>query len=55
MAEERELTPYEITRMIHDKKRCQVDIGFMDAIKMDVSQIEGTRYKFRLSEERPEL
>lgn len=54
MAAQRELTPDEITRMIHDAKRCQIDIAYMESIKMDVSQVTGTRYKFRLTEERPQ-
>ena len=54
MANERQLTPDEITRMIADKDRCIRDTAFVDSIKIDTQQITGTRYRFRLTEQRPE-
>lgn len=54
MANERPLTPDEITRMITDQERCLTDTAYADAVIMEAQQIEGTRYKFRLTEQRPE-
>jgi len=44
----------EITRLLAAIERDQKDSDYADAIKFDVQNIEGTRYRFRLSEAEPE-
>ena len=44
----------EITRLLNAIDRCEKDSDYADAIKFDVQNIEGTRYRFRLSEAEPE-
>ena len=47
-------TQQEIDRLINAVDRAQKDSDYVDAIKMDVQNIDGTRYRFRLSEAEPE-
>lgn len=47
-------TQQEITRLLNAIDRDQRDSDYADAIKFDAQQIEGTRYRFRLSEAEPE-
>lgn len=43
-------TQEEVNNLLHAKDRAERAIVFADSVKMDVQNIEGTRYKFRLSE-----
>ena len=43
-------TQQEVTQIVEVTDRLTKDVGYSDSIKMDVQQIEGTRYKFRFSE-----
>lgn len=54
MADARPLTPDEISRMLADKDQCQKDTAYMNAMVMEAVQIENTRYKFNISNTRPE-
>ena len=47
-------TQQEITRLLNAIDRDQRDSDYADAIKFDAQQIEGTRYRIRLSEAEPE-
>ena len=47
-------TQQEITRLLNAIDRDQRDSDYVDAIKFDAQQIEGTRYRFRLSVTEPE-
>jgi len=47
-------TQQEVTRLLNAIDRDQKDSDYADAIKFDVQNIEGTRYRFRLSEAEPE-
>lgn len=47
-------TQQEITRLLNAIDRDQRDSDYVDAIKFDDQQIEGTRYRFRLSVTEPE-
>jgi hypothetical protein len=47
-------TQQEITRLLNAIDRDQRDSDYVDAIKFDAKQIEGTRYRFRLSVTEPE-
>ena len=44
----------EIVRIMAAADRDKRDSDYADAIKFDVQNIEGTRYRFRLSEAEPE-
>jgi hypothetical protein len=54
MADARPLTPDEISRMLADKDQCQKATAYMNAMVMEAQQIENTRYKFNISNMRPE-
>jgi hypothetical protein len=43
-------TQQEIERLLAAQDRATRESDYADTIKMDYQQIEGTRYKFRLSE-----
>lgn len=43
-------TQEEVNNLIHAKERAENAIAFADSVKMDVQNIEGTRYKFRFNE-----
>lgn len=47
-------TQQEITRLVGAIERDQKDSDYADSIKFDVQNVEGTRYRFRLSESEPE-
>lgn len=47
-------TQQEVTRLIVAEDRATKDSDYADTVHMDVQQIEGTRYRFRLSETPPE-
>ena len=47
-------TQQEITRLLTAIDRDQRDSDYADAIKFDAQQIDGTRYRIRLSESEPE-
>ena len=44
----------QLENIITAQERAEKSIAYVFAIKMDVQHIEGTRYKFRLSEQEPE-
>ena len=44
----------QIERLLNAIDRCQRDIAYVSAIKFDAQQIDGTRYRIRLSETEPE-
>lgn len=44
----------QIERLLNAIDRCQRDIAYVSVIKFDAQQIEGTRYRIRLSEAEPE-
>ena len=46
-----EPTQAEVERIIVAVDRATKESDFAESVKMDTQQIEGTRYKFRLSEE----
>ena len=48
------MTEQELQRLLAAKDRAEKGSDYADAIKFDVQQIEGTRYRFRFSEEEPE-
>ena len=49
-----EPTQQEVTMLLSAVDRDTKDSNYADAVKFDVQNIEGTRYRFRLSEHEPE-
>lgn len=49
-----EPTIQEVTRLVNAIERDTRDVAYAAAIKFDVQEIEGTRYRIRLSEEEPQ-
>ena len=43
-------TPEEINRIILTEEQAKTDTAFINSLKIDAQQIEGSRYKFRISE-----
>ena len=43
-------TEQDIIDVVASKQRAERDIEYANSIKLDTQQIEGTRYKFRMSE-----
>lgn len=44
-------TQQEVTAVIVANDRAEAAADFVDSIKLDTQQIEGTRYRFRMTEE----